>query len=325
MKKISILDTSICDSNMGNQIIMDSIYEILNEMFKEDFFYKLQFSESFGAKSIQILKNSDYVFFGGTNSLSSEMNKYKQMGFSIINLFFFNNLTLFGVGWWQYQKKPNLYTKYFLRRLLSKHTLHSVRDEYTKDMLHKIGINNVLNTSCPTTWSLSTQHCEMIPNKKSSKVVMTLTDYNKHKEFDTKFINILLNEYDTVYIWLQGAGDKDYVNSLDLIDKSRLNFIAPKLADYDKFLNNNEVDYIGTRLHAGIRALQNKKRTLIIAIDNRAKEISRDIGLNIVERDDFNGILSFIKDEYITNINIPIDNINKWKDQYKNIGLSKWK
>ena len=45
--KISICDTSICDDNLGNEIIMDSVYKIINEVFTDSFFIKLQYLENY--------------------------------------------------------------------------------------------------------------------------------------------------------------------------------------------------------------------------------------------------------------------------------------
>ena len=85
-----------------------------------------------------------------------------------------------------------IYTLDFLLKiLLSKTYLHSVRDEYTKDMLERIGIKNVINTGCPTMWSLTEEHCKQIPIKKSNSVVFTITDYNK-KPF-CRFIFLSMN------------------------------------------------------------------------------------------------------------------------------------
>ena len=49
---------------------------------------------------------------------------------------------------------------------------------------------------------------------------------------------------------------------------------------------NTEFDYVGTRLHAGILALNYRKRTLIIAVDNRAAEMKTDINLPVIARGD---------------------------------------
>lgn len=56
------------------------------------------------------------------------------------------------------------------------------------------------------------------------------------------------------------------------------------------------MDFVGTRLHGGIRAMQHKQRAIIIEIDNRAKEISS---------------------RFENDIQIPFDKVNQWKDQFK--------
>jgi len=318
MKTISILDTTISDYNLGNQIIMDAVNKIANELFEDDFIFRLQYAEKFGRQSLGYIRKSDFTFFGGTNSLSSQMNKYSQMGFKLSDLIYIKNkLTLLGVGWWQYQAKPNLYTRIFLKNLLSNDILHSVRDSYTKQMLENIGILNVINTSCPTTWALTKEHCKEIPSVKSENALITLTDYNQSKQLDEKFLELVLSNYKKVFYWIQGSGDLKYIDSFEKIDRKKLNIISPKLHLYDEILKNEDVDYIGTRLHAGIRAIQHKKRSLILAIDNRAKEISKDINLNIAGRDDFLAISSFISNSYETRLNIPFDDIEKWKGQFK--------
>jgi hypothetical protein len=316
MKVITILDTTICDYNLGNQIIMESIYEIINELFPNDFIFRLQYAEKFGKLSLGYIRMSDFCFFGGTNSLSSQMNRYSQMGFRLEDLLFIKNkITLLGVGWWQYQSKPNLYTRFFLKDLLSMHVFHSVRDSYTKQMLESIGIKNVINTSCPTTWKLTPEHCSQIPSKKSENVIITLTDYNQQYNLDEKFLRLIFSYYKKIFYWIQGVGDYKYIQSFN-IDKNRLYIIPPKLHLFDEILKNEDVDYIGTRLHAGIRAIQHKKRALILAIDNRAKEMSKDINLNVVERNDLSSIENFILNDYKTLIKVPFMEIERWKKQF---------
>jgi hypothetical protein len=184
-------------------------------------------------------------------------------------------------------------------------------------MLFGIGIYNVLNTCCPTTWNITPLHCSKIPFKKSENVVFTLTDYNKSRESDESLFKILKESYKRIYFWIQGDGDFEYVKSFQNLTDS-LVFISPKLAKYDQVLDSNECDYIGTRLHAGIRAIQKGKRTLILSVDNRATEISRDVNLNVKPRNDINGVDEFISGNYITDIKIPLDSISVWKKQFLN-------
>lgn len=315
MKIISVFDTTINDYNLGNKIIMESVCNVIDELFSNDFLFSLPYDGPVSKLAHKHIRDSDNVFFGGTNSLSSHMLKYTQMGFRLRDLVNFSSLTLLGVGWWQYQGKPDFYTKYFTKRLLSKKTIHSVRDEYTRQMLLSIGINSIANTCCPTVWGLTPAHCSKIPTKKADSVVMTLTDYNKSRVSDEKLIAQLSDSYDTVYYWAQGVGDFEYINSFVKF-RDRITVIPPKLKKYDEVLESQECDYIGTRLHAGIRAVQHSKRALILAVDNRATEIARDVDLNVLARENMSGISEFIFGDYQTKLNIPFGEIERWKAQF---------
>ena len=316
MKVISVLDTTIASYNLGNEIIMDAINSIVEDLFKKDFVYKLAWEGGYSRTAIKCMTASDHIFFGGTNALSSHVLRYKQMGFRLRDILYVRNLTLLGVGWWQYQGKPDLYTRFFFRGLLNASLMHSVRDSYTKEKLESMGISNVLNTCCPTTWGLTPEHCAGIPTTKVEAVVVTLTDYNQQAEADYKLLCKLMGYYKKIYYWVQGVGDKNYIESFKL-PRDRVEIIDPNLRSYDEILGKEACDYIGLRLHAGIRAIQYKKRALILAVDNRATEISRDIGLNVVERSDMSGIEKFIQEPFSTKLNIPFEAIEMWKSQFK--------
>ena len=316
MKKITILDTDITSSNLGNEIIMEGVYDFLHSNFQNDYLMKLECTDHIGPMSKKYILSSDFSFIGGSNLLTSQINKYKQIGFSFFDSFIIQNMILIGVGWWQYQEKPNLLSKVFLKNLLSSKTTHSVRDEYTKEKLTEIGLTNVVNTSCPSTWNLTEAHCNSISRSKSDAVVFTLTDYSHDSKSDRKFIDILKDKYQKIFFWPQGWNDIDYFKSLGINYSDRIKIISPYLRSFDELLENNEIDYIGTRLHAGIRAIQKKRRALILSIDNRATEMSNDICMNVVPREAADRIEFFITSEYKTAIRIPQQNIDAWKAQF---------
>ena len=316
MKKITILDTDITSSNLGNEIIMQGVYDFLHSRFQNDYLMKLECTDHIGPMSKKYILSSDYSFIGGSNLLTSQINKYKQIGFSFFDSFSIQKMILIGVGWWQYQDKPNFFSKVFLRNLLESKIIHSVRDEYTKEKLLKIGIKNVLNTSCPSTWNLTESHCNKILKTKSDAVVFTLTDYSHDIKSDTNFINILKDNYERIFFWPQGWNDLDYIKSLKIRNSEIIKIIPPYLKSFDNLLKNNEIDYIGTRLHAGIRAIQMQRRALILSVDNRATEISNDICMNVVPRDAEDRIELFITSEHKTAIKIPQKNIDAWKAQF---------
>ena len=96
----------------------------------------------------------------------------------------------------------------------------------------------------------------------------------------------------------------------------KVEIIPQNLEDYDNLLQNKNLDFVGTRLHGGIRAMQKEHRTIIISIDNRAKEMAENYNINIVDRDKIEEIENVINSEWYTEINLPYDNIKEWINQF---------
>ena len=127
---------------------------------------------------------------------------------------------------------------------------------------------------------------------------------------------------DLAQIWTHNKREKKAYNSNTDIDikrsKDNIELVPFGLASYDKILELKNIDYVGTRLHAGISALSKCHRTIIISIDNRARNIGKDTGLPIVEREDIETLLQQkIYSEFVTDLRIPIDNIKQWKNQFQ--------
>ncbi|MDB9315910.1 polysaccharide pyruvyl transferase family protein [Spirulina sp. CS-785/01] len=313
MKQISVLDTSICSSNLGDQIIMDSVNKILEPLFADALFIRMPTHDVIFRTSYGLIKRSAFTLVGGTNLLSSNMNSYNQWKVGLWDSLFIRDIILMGVGWWQYQKSANLYTKILYQRILSKDYLHSVRDGYTEKQLRAVGFENVINTACPTMWMLNEEHCQQIPQNKAESVLVTFTEYNQKKEYDRKLIDLLLTKYENVYFWTQQP--KDYPHMQALGGESVI-YLSPSLNALDTLLQKKDVDYIGTRLHAGIRALQHQRRTLILAVDNRALEIANDTNLPVIRREDLEAIASWITTPSETHITLPQENIKTWTQQF---------
>lgn len=308
---IIIFDTAKHSKNIGDEIIMDNcMYQLNKKIDMND--AKHISTHKFGDEGLYF--DGKYKIVCGTNLLSCKMRKYGAWDLPN-DLCSFKNVILMGVGFDSYNSRFDFYTKRLFHYMLSEKGYHSVRDSFSEQCLKKIGIKNVLNTACPTMWKLTPEHCSLIPSKKSKNVVCTVTDYNKDEEKDKKMIEILLKNYDKVYIWIQGSNDFNYVKELGYQDK--LIIIPNSLAEYDEILKLDNLDYVGTRLHAGIRALTFKHRSIIVSIDNRAECISKDTGLPIIHRDEIESSLdSYIRSEFNTKINLPWNNINKWLSQF---------
>ena len=123
--------------------------------------------------------------------------------------------------------------------------------------------------------------------------------------------------YEEVYFWPQGFGDLDYFNSLALSTK-QINVLKSGVKSLDNILSQGGVDYVGTRLHAGIRALQHAIRTLIIGVDNRAAEMSKDIGLPVLSRSGISDLQSYMNNDWVIDVKIKTDEIERWREQFKN-------
>ena len=94
--------------------------------------------------------------------------------------------------------------------------------------------------------------------------------------------------------------------------------VSGGLDAYTALLQAGDLDYVGTRLHGGIHALNYKIRSLIIAVDHRAVEIGKDFSVPYIERSEITErLLSEIHANRETKIRIPLDNIQAWKAQFK--------
>lgn len=317
MPKI-IFDTAIGSSNLGDHIIMDAVNQIIEDLFEDDFVINIATHQRIHTFDLPILRKYDLALVGGTNLLKNDNIRDSQWKIGLKELLAFRHkAVLLGVGWWQYQDTAiSAYSRFLYRNILSPHFLHAVRDGYTLQKLASIDIRNVINTGCPTVWMLDEAHCRQISVEKKPLVVTTITDYMRHPEKDRQMLDTLLKEYDGVHVWLQGSKDKPYLEQL-MGENSRLNFIAPKLSAFNRFLEENDCEYVGTRLHAGIRALQKKRRAIIIGIDNRALEMRKDIGLNVLERSRMEELSDLIYKEEPVRLAQDWEAIFRWKSQFE--------
>ncbi len=209
-----------------------------------------------------------------------------------------------------------LYSRWMLRRLLSRDHLHSVRDSYTLRMLASIGITNAVNTGCPTMWNVTADRCARVPREKANAVVTTVNSYAglQDASADRRLLEILQRHYRTVYLWIQTHTDYEYARSL----QDGMVVINPSVRALDGVLASDlDLDYVGNRLHAGLRALQHGRRTIIVEIDNRAREMGADFGLPTVGRTEFQRLEQMILAPLELSIRTPDAAIRRWRDQFR--------
>ncbi|WP_165396857.1 polysaccharide pyruvyl transferase family protein [Sphaerotilus mobilis] len=316
---VALFDTSVASENVGDFIIMDAVNLELSGLLTRHQTITLPTHDSIGKVGRNIVQRSDFSVIGGTNILSSHLRQYRQWKFGALDIPLLRDVVLMGVGWWQYQDKPDWLSALFYRKALSRRHLHSVRDSYAEEKLRSIGIENVINTGCPTMWRLDPDHCRAIPLGKAAQVVFTITDYKPNLDRDRALIRQLTASYQTIFFWPQGSGDLRYLASLIDVHASNIKVLSPSLASFNGVLDGGNIDYVGTRLHAGIRALQRRVRAMIISVDNRATEKQRDFGLPVIEGDQVGILADILKQERATAVRLPQEEIARWKQQFKSV------
>lgn len=322
MKTVLFFDTSIATLNTGDEIINVSIKNNWREIYNNNYVLRMAthtpnyyWWQNLIYKKHKIYENADYKFLCGTNILYTNMLRPEPAwNVFINNTRNIRNTICVGVGIGKNSKRINLYTKMLYKKILSKDYIHSVRDEAAKKLLESLGFK-AINTGCPTLWGLTPEHCKEIPVKKCNSVVFTLTSYQPDYVNDKKMIEIIKRNYKNVYFWPQSINDYKYLLELKMNDNVKI--ISPNLEGYDEILNQ-EIDYVGNRLHGGIFALQHKCRTIIIGIDYRVEEMGKSFSIPFIMRDEINDNLEdFINRDFETKISgIDFQLINKWKEQF---------
>lgn len=312
-QEVILFDTAEGSDNIGDNIIMDYCEKVCRKVLPKTSFHHIP-THIYDPRAEKI---KDYIkILCGTNLIYTQMENSRQwsMPQDISN---YRNICLLGVGMQQIgiELPMSEYSKKLLKFMLSTEYLHSVRDEETKKRLTEIGIKNVINTGCPSTWGLSKEHCAKIPQNKAGTVLATITDYMRDPEKDRLLIKTLEKNYEKVYIWIQGQEDYKYLQML--VDVKAYNLIPPSLKELDHLLQSSDLDYVGTRLHAGIRSLNYGHRTVIIGVDNRARAMAKDINLPVIEREELESELEkWICSEQKICIYLPEGNILRWKKQF---------
>ena len=328
MRNILLLDTSVGSQNKGDDIIMECTRKELSFILENNFeytlpthvspfqWYQLLIHYITGPSGrIQTYADCELKLIGGSNILCKNLlNYYPQWNINWFNCKPIEGCIGVGVGAGA-GEKSNWYTRKMYQRILSHDYYHSVRDERTKVYIESLGLK-AINTGCVTKWMFTQEFCKSIPVAKSNTVVFTLTPYKNLIREDQFLIDTLNQMYETVYFWPQGMFDFNYFNKLDNIQS--INVLPSNKAAYDAFLTNNVVDYVGSRLHGGIYAMRHGRRSIIIAVDERAREIDKANHINCIDVKNVKELPELINSEFETKIVMDYPAIDRWKSQFNN-------
>lgn len=321
--EIILFNTAIGTSNLGDYIIYDSAKTWLNPLLDRSFVMEFgshlnnlgMLHYLFNSVKVDFAKKCDYKFVMGTNLLTSNMfRSIRQWPVGPISRKIYKNCVMVGVGTTYDNIKMDFFTKQMYKQILNKDIVHSVRDEKSKELLESIGIK-AINTGCPTLWGLTKEVCAKIPRDKSNGIIYTLSGYGsqKNEEKDQILVDIIEKNYEDIYFFVQTTEDEKYYKSLRHNKEAKMIY---SLEGFRKVCRENEVDYIGTRLHGGVFAMQNYVRSIIVEIDHRAAGFREANNIVTISRDNIENLDQMINSSFETNIKIREKEIAEWKSQF---------
>lgn len=308
---INIFDTAIASDNLGDQIIMDAVWRELSPIIAGSSLVTTPTHRRASLGEMWRARKARLSIVGGTNILKSHMLIRSNWRITPLDYLAWRRVVVMGVGWQQYGRKADAATRLFFRTVLSPDHLQSVRDMHTYEQLKPHA--NAIYTACPTMWALDAAHCARIPIRKARHAVFAVTYYRPAPQADRRLFDLLKRHYDKVYFWPQQARDIPYMRE---IGAEGFLSIDPNVQAYNRVLSEEDVDFVGARLHGGIRALQHGRRALVIPVDNRAIEMGRITRLPTLSRDEPDAIEDWILNPVATSLDLPWDAIARWKQQF---------
>lgn len=333
MKRIVEFDTAIGTSNLGDEIILKSLRKELAFLYKDSFVVRFgthvrNFSLLCFLGKLQKIfyaEKADYKIIMGTNLLSGNLRKSRlQWPVCGYHSWLYENAILAGVGTTYSSNRITRYSRKIYGNILRKEFVHSVRDEESKRFLESMGFK-AINTGCPTLWSLTPEFCRTIPHGKAGRAIFSLSGYRNQRDVpnDRVLIEVLKRNYSQLYFWCQTVMDEAYLDSFKDLGVADIPRVY-SLEEYERLLDEGDIDYVGTRLHGGIMALQHGVRTIVISIDHRAQGFHDSNNLAICDRsrvsDDLEGM---INSDFETRIDVDRDAIDAWKAQFSRTDLPK--
>ena len=315
MRHIHLIDTSSATDNVGDEIIVEAARSQLGPVIADAYITRSSGHDGLGASGRGLVATADVAFLLGTNALSARF----RLGHSFMWRVGWrdlaalrNKVVLLGVGGNRDFDRVDWRQRRFMRHVLSRDHVHSVRDGVGARLVEAFG-HRAVNTSCPTLWS--GLGVERVPDGMAPRACLTLTRHRADPT-DSVLLATLLRLYPDVWFWPQQPRDLGYLQTLDGHEKVRV--IAPNLAAYDAFLRSGPVDVVGTRLHGTIRGLHHGRRALVVEIDNRARDIGAETGLPTITRADvLTGLEARLRGPIPPKLTLPEANIHRFLDQFR--------
>lgn len=313
MRHVHLIDTAIASDNAGDEIIMAEVRRQILPLIGDAVITTSSGHDGLGRFGRDAAVRADVVFLCGTNALSARFRLGGRfmwhVGLADLSALR-GKVVLVGVGANKDFTRIDPRQKWLLRHLLSDRHLHAVRDGTALRLLQAIGRNGA-NTACPTLWGIDGA---AIPQDRARRATLTLTQHRADPT-DAALLAQLLALYDEVWFWPQQLRDLDYLRSLPGAERVRV--LAPNLPAYDAHLAAAPTDVVGTRLHGTIRGLHHGRRSLVVVVDNRARDIGAETGLPVIARADMAGLTARLSAPLPTPLRLPSVAIDRFTTQFR--------
>jgi len=198
-------------------------------------------------------------------------------------------------------------TQRFLHVIKEKCDLISVRGEYTAEVLHDYGVDNVVVTGCPSNFINPDPVPDNFMNVNIANIHKVIVNMNIHQNMsqEIKKVVALLSNILKYSIVVQDPGDQvEIARTKNFSDKSAfpsfLKKILSDITDVDDLLYNHldtffSIDTwlehikhydlaLGTRMHGNMLAFQSRIPTIFITHDSRVTEMIDTMKLPYIDQ-----------------------------------------
>lgn len=302
--------------NVGDYLISDRSKKLINHFKPNDELFEIPDWEYFDnyiekinkSKAIIIMGGPGFAenFYPGTYVFAKNMNRIKV---PIIPL---------GLGWASFPGDYLSYKRFkfnssslnLIKKISRETSYISVRDYYTKNIINRHGISNVLMTGCPVWYDIDSIGKEITPINKIQKIVFTPPQNRIYQEQAISLMKKLKDRFSGVEIFCVfhrgiDANDKftlqkdEENNKIILKEAELLGFnIVDAAFDLSKINFYKDCDmHIGYRVHAHIYFLSQRNISYLLHEDGRGVGMSEALnvkGINAFTRN-FNTEIKFNK------------------------------
>ena len=312
---LHLLDTSIASDNIGDEIIMEAVRRETRRLAPHAYWTTSSTHDGLGPFGRGQVERADWVILGGTNGLYSRFQGEGMVSWTLrgeeLSLLK-GKLVLWGVGAQGRGESLDPRQGNLLGSLLADAVPHGVRDRSAQLLLEKLGKNSTW-VGCPTLWTQAGR--EIGSPERPGTVCLALTAHRPNRLKDRELLGQLRRVYHRFCFWPQQPRDLDYFRALMGPEEAKaVEVLPPNLEALDEFLRTTDADYVGTRVHGGIRAIAHGRWSVLLGIDHRAEEVGGSVGIPVLPREAVGELGNLLARHEPYRIELPAEALQRFRE-----------